>query len=96
MKFLAFAGSLREGSLNRKLLTIACEIARKKGAEVKMVDLAEFDMPLYNGDIEDKKGIPDPANRLNDLFNSVDGVIISAPIRIRKCSCATRRPMSPC
>jgi NAD(P)H-dependent FMN reductase len=79
MKILAFAGSLREGSLNRKLLAVACEIVRKKGAEVKVVDLAEFEMPLYNGDIEDKQGVPAAANKLKDLFNSFDGVMISAP-----------------
>lgn len=79
MKLLAFAGSLRAGSLNKKLLGVACEIARKKGAEVKVVDLAEFAMPLYNGDIEDEQGIPPAANKLKDLFNSVEGVIISAP-----------------
>jgi len=79
MKLLAFAGSVRKDSLNKKLLAIACDIARKKGAEVKVVDIADFEMPLYSGDIEDKQGIPTAANKLKDLFNNVDGVIISAP-----------------
>jgi chromate reductase, NAD(P)H dehydrogenase (quinone) len=79
MKILAFAGSLRRDSLNKKLLTIASDIARKKGVEVMIIDLAEFEMPLYSGDIEDKQGAPIVANKLKELFNNVDGVIISAP-----------------
>jgi len=79
LKLLAFAGSLRKESLNKKLLAIACDIARKKGAEVKLIELSEFAMPLYDGDIEEKQGIPASASKLKDLFNNVDGVIISAP-----------------
>ena len=79
MKLLAFSGSIRKDSLNTKLVTIACDIARKKGTEVKIIDLADFEMPLYNGDIEEKQGIPTAANKLKDLFNNVDGIIISAP-----------------
>lgn len=79
MKLLAFAGSVRKDSLNKKLLALACDAARKKGAEVKVVDLADLEMPLYSGDIEDQKGVPAAANKLKELFDNVDGVIISAP-----------------
>ena len=79
MKLLAFAGSLRADSLNKKLLAVACELARQKGAEVKVVEISEFEMPLYNGDIEEKQGAPSNAHKLKDLLNGVDGVIISAP-----------------
>jgi len=79
MKILALAGSIRKDSLNKKLLAVACEVASAKGAEVKVVDFAAFEMPLYSGDIEDGKGIPEAAIKLKDLFNSVDGVIISTP-----------------
>jgi len=79
MKLLVFAGSVRKDSLNKKLLTVAGDIAHKKGAELKIVDIADFEMPLYSGDIEDKQGIPQAANKLKELFNNVDGVIISSP-----------------
>jgi len=79
MKLLAVAGSVRKASLNKMLLALASDVARRKGAEVKVVDLADFEMPLYSGDIEEKQGIPEAANKLKELFNSVDGIIISAP-----------------
>jgi chromate reductase, NAD(P)H dehydrogenase (quinone) len=79
MKLLALAGSIRKDSLNKKLLAIAGDVAGKKGATVTVVDLADFEMPLYSGDIEEKQGIPAAANKLKELFNNVDGVIISAP-----------------
>ena len=79
MKILAFAGSVRKGSLNKALLKLACDNVVKKGAEVEVIDLADFDMPLYSGDIEDSKGIPANALKLKDAFDKADAVIISAP-----------------
>ncbi|MFH1222987.1 MAG: NAD(P)H-dependent oxidoreductase [Pseudomonadota bacterium] len=79
MKLLAFSGSLRQGSFNKKLVTVACDIAKTKGAEITHIDLSQFEMPLYNGDIEDSKGVPAAANKLSDLFKNADGVMISSP-----------------
>ena len=56
VKILAIAGSLREKSLNRKVLKVAAEGAARAGAAVVMVDLNDFPMPLYNDDLFDAHG----------------------------------------
>ena len=62
MKILAFAGSLRAGSLNRKLVALAVEALRGQ-SEVDLLDLREVPMPPYDGDIEAKDGLPEGARR---------------------------------
>jgi len=52
VKLLAFCGSAREGSYNQKLLDIVVEATRQAGAEVTQTALADFPMPIYNGDDE--------------------------------------------
>ena len=51
-KILIFAGSTRQNSFNRKLANVAATTARNAGAEVTHVELANFDIPLYNADLE--------------------------------------------
>jgi chromate reductase len=77
-KLLAFAGSSRRDSLNKKLLNAAAEAARAAGAEVTVADLADFPMPLYDGDVE-AAGTPEPALRWKALMKAHDGFIISSP-----------------
>jgi NAD(P)H-dependent FMN reductase len=79
IKVLAFAGSLRSASLNKKLVRVAAQIAQRVGAEVTLVDLREFNMPLYDGDLEASSGIPEGAIRFKQLMNSHDALLISAP-----------------
>ena len=55
-KILAFAGSTRTDSFNKKLVKIAVAGARAAGAEVTELDLRDFPMPLYDGDLEAKEG----------------------------------------
>lgn len=78
-KILAFAGSTRAGSFNKKLIKIAAEGARAAGAEVTIIDLRDFPMPLYDGDLEDKEGIPGEALRLKKLMIEHQGFLISSP-----------------
>lgn len=79
MKILAFAASLRAQSLNRKLIAIAADLARARGAEVDLVDFHAFDMPLYDGDIEEKSGLPAGCIELVRRISACDGLIISSP-----------------
>jgi NAD(P)H-dependent FMN reductase len=58
MRILAFAASLRRGSLNRKLISVAAEEARSAGAEVDLADFREFELPIYDGDVDATSGIP--------------------------------------
>ncbi len=78
-RILAFAGSLRRDSFNKKLVRIAAQGARAAGADVTIVDLKDFPLPIYDGDIETEKGLPEQALRLKQLFLEHDGLLISAP-----------------
>jgi chromate reductase len=78
-KILAFAGSAREGSFNKRLLPIAVAGARDAGADVTIVDLREFPLPIYDGDCEAAQGLPENALRLKQLFVEHRGLLIAAP-----------------
>jgi NAD(P)H-dependent FMN reductase len=78
-KIIAFAGSLRAGSHNKKLLAIGVEAARAEGAEVTVVDLRELALPLYDGDIEDATGLPEGAKRFKALLRASDGMLVASP-----------------
>ena len=78
-KILAFAGSLRKGSLNKKAVNAAAAMARAAGAEVTLVDLAEYAMPVYDGDLEEREGLPEGARRFKALMKAHDGFLISTP-----------------
>ncbi|MFN3651415.1 MAG: NADPH-dependent FMN reductase [Armatimonadota bacterium] len=78
-RILAFAGSLRAGSYNKTLVRIAARAAREAGAEVTYLDLREYPLPIYDGDLEEAEGLPENARRLKALFKAHDGLLISAP-----------------
>jgi chromate reductase, NAD(P)H dehydrogenase (quinone) len=78
-KILAFAGSLRSGSHNRKLVHIAAEGARAAGAEVTEIELREIPMPLYDGDIERGQGLPPNAKLFKRLLIEHQGFLIGSP-----------------
>jgi chromate reductase, NAD(P)H dehydrogenase (quinone) len=78
-RILAFAGSLRQASYNKKLIRIAADAAREAGVEVTLIDLRDFPMPLYDGDLEAEDGIPPDARRFKQLMIEHDGFLISAP-----------------
>lgn len=78
-KILAFAGSLRKDSNNKKLLKIAIEGAKAAGAEVTYIDLKDYPMPIYDQDIEDSEGIPPNAQKIKDLMISHQGFLIASP-----------------
>jgi chromate reductase, NAD(P)H dehydrogenase (quinone) len=78
-KIVAFAGSLRAGSFNKKLLAIGVDAARAVGAEVTVVDLKELALPVFDQDIEDASGLPDGAKKLKTLMRESDGFFIASP-----------------
>ena len=78
-KILAFAGSTREASFNKKLVSVAADGARDAGAEVTVIDLRDFPMPLYDGDLEANEGLPEPVQRLKALFLEHQGLLIASP-----------------
>jgi chromate reductase len=78
-KILAFAGALRRDSTNKKTVLVAVEGARKAGADVTFIDLRDFPVPLYDGDLETAEGLPENAIRLQKLMSDHDGFLISSP-----------------
>lgn len=79
VKILAFAGSTRKASYSKKLLAVAITGAEEAGAEVTRIDLKEYPMPLYDGDLEEEKGLPEHAHKLRELFLAHDGLLMSCP-----------------
>ena len=78
-KILAFAGSLREKSYNKRVLKVAMEGAKKAGAEVTFVDLKDYPLPLYNADLQDTQGFPPIATAFQRLLLEHDGLLIASP-----------------
>lgn len=78
-KILAFAGSSRKDSFNKKLLAIAASGAQEAGADVKVIDLSDYPMPLYNQDMEVENGIPENALKFKRLLIEHDAFIIASP-----------------
>src|SRR3954462_996740 len=79
VRLLVFAASLREGSMNDKLATLAASVAKQKGATVEPATMAQFECPSYDMDVETSAGIPSGAQALHDALNSVDGFMIASP-----------------
>jgi NAD(P)H-dependent FMN reductase len=78
MKLLVFAGSTRQQSFNRRLATAAAAMAKSSGAEVTHLELADFDVPMYNADLE-AHGTPADVLRLKEITWSHPAWIICAP-----------------
>lgn len=76
---LAFAGSTRADSVNKKLINEAAGFAHDFGATVTVIDLKDLPMPLYDGDLEDSQGMPENAQRLQQLFIQNQVIIIASP-----------------
>lgn len=79
LKILVIPGSLRTGSLNAKLAaTVALELAQA-GAEVTRISLSDFPLPIYDGDLQAKSGVPKNAVNLKRMMGTHHGVLIVTP-----------------
>ncbi|WP_245598785.1 NADPH-dependent FMN reductase [Methylomicrobium lacus] len=78
-KILAFSGSARKNSFNQRLVKIAAQGAEQAGAEVTVINLADFPMPIFNQDDEAEHGIPDAARAFKNLLIEHDGFLIASP-----------------
>ena len=78
-RILAFSGSARKGSLNRKFLAVAVQAAREAGGEVTLIDLSDYGLPFYHGDLEDATGLPANALKLIELVTSHAALLIASP-----------------
>jgi chromate reductase, NAD(P)H dehydrogenase (quinone) len=78
-KILAFAGSARKDSFNKKLVKIAIEGAKAAGAEVTYLDFRDLPLPLYDEDLEESEGLPDNARKLKAMMKTHQGFLIACP-----------------
>jgi chromate reductase len=78
-RIVAFAGSARDGSHNRKLIRVAAQLARDAGAEVTLLELRDYPLPIYNADIETREGLPANVGALKELLYAHDGLLIASP-----------------
>ncbi len=78
-KILAFAGSSRKHSYNKKLVAIAARGAAEAGADVTLVDLADYPAPIFDQDLEQEQGMPERARAFKKLLIEHDGFLIASP-----------------
>jgi len=78
-RILAFSGSLRSGSYNQKLVSIAAKAAEGAGADVTLISLRDYRMPIFDEDLEAAEGMPDAAVQLKKLFSEHNGLLIASP-----------------
>jgi len=78
-RILAFAGSLRKDSFNKKLIALGAAAASAAGAEVNLIDLRDFPLPLFDGDLEARSGQPENCLALKKLFIESHGLLIASP-----------------
>lgn len=79
IRLLIVPGSARTGSLNKALATVAAGAARALDAQVTLIDLRDYPMPVYDGDLEAAQGQPEPAHELVRLFRAHDAVLFVSP-----------------
>jgi len=78
-RILVFAGSARRESLNKRLARVAEQAARDAGGEVTYLDLDDYPMPVYHGDLEAQQGMPENALKVRSLFMGHDALLIASP-----------------
>ncbi len=79
VRVLVFGASLRTGSLNDRLASLATTVAAEKGAAVDRAQMTDFDCPSYDQDVETATGIPRPAQELRDRLVAADAFLIVSP-----------------
>jgi NAD(P)H-dependent FMN reductase len=78
-KVLVFAGSIRTGSMNARLAALAAKELLAAGADVTRISLADYPMPIYDGDLEANSGAPANAVKLKQMFMAHQGIFIASP-----------------
>ena len=79
IKILIIPGSLRSGSLNVRLAAVAAEALLRADVGVSRISLGDYPLPIYDGDLEAKSGVPKPAVNLSKMIAAHQGVLIVTP-----------------
>lgn len=79
VRILVFSGSFRDASLNTRLAKLAAQAVRATGAEPDEASMHDFEVPVYDGDLETRDGLPPGAGAFRDRLSANDGFILAAP-----------------
>ncbi|MDQ6770369.1 MAG: NAD(P)H-dependent oxidoreductase [Gemmatimonadota bacterium] len=79
VRLLVFGASMREGSMNDRLASLAVSVAEEKGASVERATMTDFECPPYDMDVELANGLPAGAQTLHDRLVATDGFMIASP-----------------
>jgi len=79
LKILVIPGSLRTGSLNARLAAAVAHQLALSGAEVTRISLSDFPLPIFDGDLQAKSGVPKHAVNLKRMLGAHHGVLIVTP-----------------
>lgn len=78
-RILVFSGSARTESYNKKLARVGAAAVRAAGGEATYIDLRDYPLPVYDGDLESANGIPGPAMQLKQIFKQHQGLLVASP-----------------
>lgn len=79
VRLLFIAGSARKASFNKRLARLGAEIAEANGIAATFLDLGDYPMPIYDGDLEAESGVPDQARKLKHVMSLHNGIFIASP-----------------
>ena len=78
-RLLFLAGSARQNSFNKRLARLGAQISEANSIPSTFVDLADYPMPIYDGDVEAESGPPENARKLKNLMRAHTGIFIASP-----------------
>lgn len=79
VRLLFISGSARRASFNKRLARLGATIAEANGIPATFLDLGDYPMPIYDGDLEADQGAPDQAKKLKHVLGLHNGVFIASP-----------------
>ncbi len=79
MQLFLFATSLQANSVNKKLINLAAKLLKDSGHTLDLADFSEFEMPLYNADIQNHQGFPATVTQFIERMHKADALVISVP-----------------
>ena len=79
LKVLVLSASLRQGSFNDRLATLATEVVERNGAQVDRATMTDFECPSYDQDVESEQGMPAPAKDFGSRLKAADAYMIASP-----------------
>jgi NAD(P)H-dependent FMN reductase len=76
IRVLVIPGSTRTDAFSKKLARAAGKLVAQAGAEATVIDLRDFAMPLYDGDLETSEGVPEGAVRLRGVVKVHEALMV--------------------